>query len=122
MTAPDELDPLYAFLRALPPSSSRQLNRTVRLYTLVNAAVTDHGWTPRELAEHCSRNHAGAINHAGIVMHRLEDAATRGPKKRPASRPFCSPECEQRRGLIEDDAGRLIGKCSCRTDTTGEET
>ena len=117
MTAPDELDPLHTFLRALPATSSRQLNRTTRLYTLVNTAVRDHGWTPRQLADHCARNHAGAVNHGAIVMHRLEDAATRGPLIDDGAKviPFCSPQCRDNQGWITDDTGRLLRKCPCRT-------
>lgn len=94
-------DPLTLFLRALPPRLRNRVTRTGRLYTLVHAAVIDHGWTPQALAAECARNQDRAVvNPGGIVMHRLEQAAAHGPDE-PAAPKVHDGCCES--GWIYDE-------------------
>jgi len=117
MTAPDyAVDPVWAFIHGLPPSLRHRLNRTQRLVALIHAA-NGHGWTTKQLVAEASRDQIGVVNTGALIMHRLEGCAEGPPPKIVAQRviPFCSPDCAERRGFLEDDVGRPIGKCPCRT-------
>lgn len=115
-TTEQEADPVWQFVRALPPSIEHRLNRTQHLVALIHAA-TVRGWTPKQLAAEAARDQAGVVNTGAVVMHRLERCADTPPASTTAPRvlPFCSPDCADRRGFLEDDVGRPIGKCPCRT-------
>lgn len=34
--------------------------------------------------------------------------------------PFCSPDCRDRAGLLEDADGNVVGKCGCRSNPSPE--
>lgn len=120
MTAPEpDVDPVRAFRRALGPALDRQLNTTQAVTALVHAAVTNHNWTPKQLAQECGRDLHNTINAGAVITDRLRKAATRPPAvERPAfgpAVPFCTPDCATRSGWLEDDNGDLTGRCPCRT-------
>lgn len=118
MTAVEQTDPVRAFREALGGTVRHQLHDTQRVTVLVHRAVNTHGWTAKTLAAECMRDHNGAINPAGIVMHRLGWAAENAPAGQKSARavPFCSAECRDNSGLILDPDTLLpTGKCSCRT-------
>lgn len=75
MTAPDQADPVWAFLTALPARIRRDLHRTEALVALIHTATRDQGWTPTKLAERCAGGNTGT-NPAGVVMYRLQHCAT----------------------------------------------
>jgi hypothetical protein len=110
-------DPFAAFRASLPPYLRGRVYDTQRGRTLIARAIHQHGWTVEQLAAECSRDLHGIRNAGGVVTFRLEHCAENPPPDRHAPRtlPFCSDECRERRGFIEDDTGRPIGKCPCRT-------
>jgi hypothetical protein len=124
MTAPEQeqtRDAVAEFRAALTPRVRDQLHHTARVAALAHRAVHTWGWTPDSLAKECMRDHNGAINPAGIVMHRLEHCAETGPPgaKSDVRRAFCSPECRENAGMLLDSVTLLpIGKCACRTQPT----
>lgn len=119
MITEETTDTLAEFRRRLPPRVNRQLRDTIRVAILVNRAVHTMGWDVEALAAECVRDHDPKVrNPAGIVMHRLEWCAENEPpdRHRPKVLPFCSPDCRERGGLIEDPkTGLPVGKCECRT-------
>jgi hypothetical protein len=107
-----------AFIERMPARARYQVNGSIRAKYYLHRALTDHGWTIEQLAQECSRDTADVRNLGGIVTHRLERCSQAAPSTKTAlaNRPFCSPDCEQRRGLIEDPkTGLPIGKCECRS-------
>lgn len=119
MTTPDT-DHVRAFRNALPGWVRAQLHDTQRITAFVTRAV-DQGWTIEQLAAACTRDLTGYRNPGGLVCYRLASCAEGPPPPNataPKVKPFCSPDCAGRRGLIEDPkTGRPIGKCPCRSST-----
>lgn len=121
MTAPeqstDSVETLRAFRAALSPRVDRQLRDTGRVLVLVYRAVHTTGWTPKQLAAECMRDHNGAVNAAAIVMHRLDWCADNPPavKTKHQRTPLCG-HCED--GYVVDPDTRLpIRRCDCRKGT-----
>jgi hypothetical protein len=117
MTAPETVDPVREWRELLPTNVRRQLHDTARATVLVARSIRVHGWTPATLAAECMRQHNGAVNPAGIVMHRLEWCADNPPVQPSGARrvPFCSPECRDNAGWILDPETLLPARpCNCR--------
>jgi len=120
MTAPEQ-DPVRAFRHALGHRLDAQLNTTHAVVALVHAAVTNHGWTPEQLAKECGRDLGDTYKPGGVITERLRKAATHPPIDRdhaPAlgpKRPFCSPECRDNAGWVLDDDRHPIRRCDCRS-------
>lgn len=112
---PMQDDPLAAFLEALPAGIRQRVNRTDRFVALVHRAV-NNGWTAKQLAAECTRSTTGVLNAAGLVAWRLEQAADHGPTTPSGQRriPFCTPQCRDNAGWIEDDDGNPVRRCECR--------
>lgn len=66
-----DIDPVWSFLRSLPDKVRTDLNRTEKLVAGIHRAVNDHGWTPAQLAAHCSKN-LTARNPGGVIQSRLD--------------------------------------------------
>lgn len=115
-------DPVWSFVRALPPRHANQLHRTERLVALVHQAA-GKGWTAADLAARCTAGTDGTHNISGVLMHRLAQCAETPPVAEvgPVRLPFCSPECRARAGWLEDDeTGKPTGHCPCRTPATAD--
>jgi hypothetical protein len=72
VTAPD-VDPVWSFLRGLPPKARADLNRSERLVIAIHSAIHTHGWTVEQLVAKCSKNYGGATNLGAIVQFRLDE-------------------------------------------------
>lgn len=127
MTAPDDLtgDPWLTFISLLHPRARASLNRTQAAVAAVHAA-TNHGWTPQLLAAECSRDLADVHNPGAVITDRLRKATQHPPvgtdhaRRLPLARlPFCSLDCEDRAGWLENENGQITGRCPCRTRPTG---
>lgn len=108
-----------AFRAAIPDWLRGRLNPTETIERHITAAI-GQGWTIRQLAAEVSRDLGTATTIGGTVTARLGKAAEYPPPNQAsrtglAKRPFCSDECRERAGLIEDAEGRVIGKCPCRS-------
>lgn len=116
MTAATDTDPVRDFLAALPANARNSLHRTQLVVALVHAAVRDHGWTARLLAQECGRDLADVVNAGAVVTDRLRKAAQHPPPNQPSTatrRPLC-PDCED--GWLVDETSRLpVARCPCRT-------
>jgi hypothetical protein len=112
--------PRTAVPRSTRPRPRRRLNTTQAVVALVHAAVINHGWTPRQLAQECGRDLADVVNAGAVITDRLRRAATHGPVQRGGvvpKRPFCSPDCRDNQGWILDAERRPLHRCQCRTTT-----
>lgn len=124
MTAPQPVDdPVRAFRQAIGRDLDNRLNTTQTVVGLIHAAVTNHGWTPKQLAEECGRDLADVINAGAVVTDRLRKAATHPPvgPRAPGlgpTRPFCSPECRENAGWVLDSDRNPTHRCTCRTTET----
>lgn len=105
---------LYA---ALPTRAQVHVTRTKRLDHLA-AQAFDRGWTLDQLVTRTTAGDLG-VNPGGVITSRLEWCAENPPPRRarkPKARPFCSPDCAERGGWIEDSkTGLPTEKCPCRT-------
>lgn len=114
------LDFVREFRHRLPDNINQQLQGSETLMVRAQKSALN-GWTPTLLATECSRNiGGGVINPAAIVMSRLNWTAEHAPAKphKPQARPFCSDQCRDQQGWIEDDNCNRIRKCDCRTTKT----
>ena len=124
MTTTD-VDPVREFRDALPAALRAHLNITTAVVASIHTAVREHHWTPTHLAQEATRNLADVQNPAAVITDRLRRAAQHPPvghdttsaRRKPVARPFCSDDCRDRAGYIEDDHGHPIGRCPCRTST-----
>lgn len=119
MPAPEQ-DVVRQFRHHIGRDLDARLNTTQAVVALIHAATTNHGWTPKQLADECGRDLADVRNAGAVITERLRKAAQHPPVARAAKvpgalLPWCSPDCKARAGWIEDDTGRPIGRCPCRT-------
>lgn len=120
MTGPTETPPeLRYFNDALTPHVRNQLHLTQAVVSAIHRAIREHGWTPQQLATEVCRNTEGVANAGGLATYRLQQAAEHAPPTKPTphgeARPWCSDDCRERGGWIEDPAtGQITGRCPCR--------
>lgn len=117
MTTAHRDDLADEFRAHLPAWAAHALWPTGKVAHLVSVAVS-RGWTSERLAAEATAGLERHYRPGGVITARLERFSQQPPPAsatQPAARPFCSPECEQRRGWIEDDRGRPIEKCHCRS-------
>lgn len=82
-----DTDPVVEFRRNLPPNAQRSLNVTQAVVALVHAAVRNHGWTPKLLAQECTRDMpADLLNPGALITDRLRKAAAHPPPNQPTRR------------------------------------
>lgn len=111
---------LAAFRNSLPPHIARGLSGAVE-FGVVEANVSRlvrNGWTVKQVVEHCTYGLGGVDNAAAVITSRLKSAPDEPSTAKPssfASAPFCSPECEERRGWLEDENHNPLRRCPCRT-------
>lgn len=112
-------DPVRSFRLALGREMDARLNTTQAVVALVHAAVTNHGWTPKHLAEECSRDLGDVVNAGAVITERLRKAAAHPPVGARAAfgpkLPFCSPDCRDNQGWVLDDDRNPVDRCPCRT-------
>lgn len=115
MTAPTDTHTAGAVLHAaLPVRAQIHITRT-RKFDHDAAQAFARGWTVDVLADRISSGQLGD-NPGGVITSRLEDCGrTDPPKEKQRGIPFCSPDCAERRGWLEDDDGNIVGRCPCRT-------
>lgn len=100
---------------ALPPAVRRQVHRTYAVIAAVGAAVAN-GWDPVELAKVCSENLGTAANVGGVVLSRLQNAATVGPPVAARFDTFTRPKCgncNPDRWIEDPETGAPVARCEC---------
>jgi hypothetical protein len=115
-------DPVRAFRHALGRDLNTRLNTTQTVVALIHAAVTNHRWTPKQLADECGRDLADVISAGAVITERLRKAAQHPPvghghnTQLGPKRPFCTAECRDNAGWVLDDDRNPIRRCACRTE------
>jgi hypothetical protein len=113
MTAPDaSVDPVREWRELLTPAARAAVHMTPAV-PIVHQAI-DAGWTVAQLAAECNRDHHGAINLGGLVLHRLRECADTPPPaaSTPVERPDHCGRCDRTtRHLL--DVNRLPGPARC---------
>jgi hypothetical protein len=121
MTAPDTVNLVGEFVDALPDHVRNQVMVTKAITQCVTSAHVNHGWTPQQLADWCTRDLKGAYNPAAILTTRLREAIVRRPPESYTQsgrdrQPLCG-RCEN--GWLEDPDTHLpVARCPCQTGRT----
>jgi len=111
-------DPVRQFRAALGHRLDAHLNTTQAVVALVHAAVTNHGWTPEQLARECGRDLADTYKPGGVITDRLRKAATHPPAGqqglglRKAHRGCCED------GWLYDETGEEVRVTKCPGNMT----